>query len=156
MYDGKGLQPYVFSGLDGFFRLAGEPHADSLKIRPFDYRWQHSLRWGRKAQSWLDVAFVDDRKIVSIASFKKDSAVSIHRSLLELDQHGITMLASKLTLGSTERKVQEIDEDGTVRYSLYYVCDVEIFEFATEEETRELQTFVDLKTFSWHLVGEVE
>ncbi|NCJ06652.1 hypothetical protein GS597_09065 [Synechococcales cyanobacterium C] len=136
---------YRFNGKDGCFYQGGELVDQELQIQPFEVRWDYGERWGRPAQSWLDVAFADAGSVISIISFKKDSALNLFEAFLALHEAGLVPDAVRLYLTSDLRET----EDGG-----FWVVDIAGYEILPEQQYRDLLEFKESRRFEWILIGE--
>lgn len=150
----NGCLPYRFDGLDGRFYLGSECLGDSLVIRPFAHRWESGERWGRKSQSWLDIAFLSPDKVVSVISFKKQAAANIFSAITNIAAAGIELWSTQLLIVSGDALVRLSDDGGFFEDS-YKDAEVCQLTFPNEAECLELKAFIDSGRFRWHLVGEV-
>lgn len=141
---------YRTDGQVGEFYVGSASAGDELTCQVLEWRWDNSERWGRKGQSWLDLAIVDAEGVASILPLNKDSAVNVFDFLISLKQTGATAIdppALRVTFGFTEQKTYE--------EATYYVVDVIGWEFASEGDWLKAAAFRDSRLFNWVLVGEV-
>ncbi|WP_019500859.1 hypothetical protein [Pseudanabaena sp. PCC 6802] len=157
IYEAQGSIRYRFDGSDGQFYVGSYATAEKLIAQPFAYRWDEGERWGRRKQSWLDLAFVDWRNAVCVASFKNDSAVNIFDFLVGAKNEAVRLEALRLTICGSEvpvRTLAEPEEDFGV-IEIYYAAEVAEVQFASREQMATVQAFAESGQFMWHLVGEV-
>jgi hypothetical protein len=138
---------YRFDGRAGIFRVGSEDCGNYLVAQIFDWRWQQECRWGRESQYWLDLAFVDLDGCVAILPLKKDSAINLLDSLINLRRIGVRPEALLLALGAVERA----GEDGP-----WYVTEVTGREFAGQVMTVAAIKFAEGGQMRWILTGEIE
>lgn len=146
---------YRFDGQDGVF-LVGQDRLELITAQFFDWRWQHGLRWGRPAQTWLDLAFVDNDGVVSQLSVKKDSALYLFEALvsLRLDEVSLYPEAVRIPLALDRRSIEIEDEGRTQDY--WVVLPQSEVEYVAESEFRKVQEFKESGVFKWIVVGENE
>jgi hypothetical protein len=147
---------YRFDGKDGFFYKGVDVDSDTLYIRPFDIRPHFSARWGRLAQSWLDVAFIDESNVASIISFAGDSRKQMLSDFASIEMHDIKYHSIKLGLSNREINITIEQEDGTETEGLYHIAQVESLEFLPEPEVLKIEEFIKSSQFEWILPGEIE
>jgi hypothetical protein len=155
IYENGSLQ-YRFDGSDGNYYLGNEAIGDELIIRPFMFRWDKGLRWGRSAQSWLDVAFLNQLNTVSVISFKKAGATKIFEFLQSIVGGGVELCSQRVTLSTTVEYVKYVDQDIEDGDDFYFIPIVTNHEYVSEEEFADLEIFLRAGAFEWMLVGEVE
>lgn len=144
---------YQFDGEKGLFLVGTEEAFDSLWVQPIYSQWSGGLRWGRPAQEWFDLAFVDATgHVVSQLSLKKQSAVNVQDYLIQLESgqllgQSIHSEACWLHLVPQERE--------TLEGETYWVVAVTEHNYATEEQYRAVLAFKQSRQFEWHFPGEV-
>ncbi|MBE9102787.1 hypothetical protein [Vacuolonema iberomarrocanum] len=143
---------YRFDGDAGLFFVGDEEIRADLWVQIFMTRWEGGLRWGRQAQEWLDVAFVDSSHVVSQLSLKKSSAVNVQDYLIRLENGQIYDLPVRQQavwchLVAEEKRTKE-DE-------LYWVVAIEASHFASEGQFNALTAFAESAQFEWHFPGEI-
>lgn len=146
---------YRFDGKDGFFYKGIDVDSDTLYIRPFDIRPHFSARWGRAAQSWLDVAFIDVDNIASIISFAGDSRKQMLNDFASLELQDLKYHSVRLGLSNREMKIDIQEDDGTETEGMYHIAQVELLEFLPESEVLQIEKFIESGKFEWILPGEI-
>lgn len=145
---------YSHNGLTGEFTLGTESLGQSLIIQPFQFRWDYGIRWGRKAQNWLDLAFVNQDSQTAVLSLKKQSAINVYSWLSQLRAKGIHLEALSIELLSKSVDVALLDDAGSYGDS-YNAVDIGSFGFVPELKYTELVNFQEDQEFKYMLVGEV-
>ena len=146
---------YRFDGQRGQFRIGTEEFGDEMMVRPFLWRWKSGVRWGRPAQAWFDLAFVDADGIVSVLSLNKGSAINIYSDLCQMQRAALNPMAHRLLLAATDATVTLVSEDGEEVDAEYCALRVAHCEPVALHEYGELQDFVKKYAFEWVLAGEV-
>lgn len=134
---------------EGGFYVGSEFKGQELTCQFFDWRWDYGERWGRKEQSWLDLALVDGDRVASILPLNKVSAINLFDFLISLKtgNTAIDSTALEVTLGFFPRNGQNAME--------YYVVDVKEWRFVPVDAWLRVSAFRDSRQFNWMLVGEV-
>ncbi|MEO1208265.1 MAG: hypothetical protein AAFX78_01860 [Cyanobacteria bacterium J06638_20] len=143
---------YRFDGESGLIFVGTEHVFGDLWVQPIACRWQAGVRWGREYQEWFDLAFVDQEHIVGQISLKKASAINVQDYLMRLEGGKICeapVLKQAVWLHLVPEEKRTTDDDP------YWVMGVEESNFASEQQFRDLQKFVESGVFEWHLPGEV-
>jgi hypothetical protein len=146
--------PYTHNGMDGFFYLGTERLTDELLIRPVDWRWERAERWGRVQQTWFDLAFKGASNILSVISFKKNSAVNVYADIMELQERGVALTSVWLKLRSEKVEVGVVDDAGPYEDS-YYAVKVKDWDVVSEADAEGMKLWKEANTFDWNIVGEV-
>lgn len=149
-YNGAPRQ-YRFDGSMGIFVIGEQFVGTKITAQIITTRWKDGERWGRTRQSWLDVAFVDDTRVVSLLALKKESAINLHEwmlsSLRETTTTTIDPSAVRVELEATERLTQEQEK--------YWVVSAGDWEFVTKPEFDQVQEFYESNRMDWIYTGEV-
>lgn len=143
-----GPRQYRFSGEVGEFMRGEERIGVSLSLQVFDFRWSYGRRWAYPAQSWLDVAFLDNDGVISVCAFKKESALNLFEFLLDLKIQKLSPLSIWVELTAVARIVEE------ETYTYYYVADIFYWDFVSQERFEDLSQFAKSGKFEWILSGE--
>lgn len=153
VYDADLVIQYRFDGLDGLYKL-GEKSFESIIIQPICYRTRYAERFGRKAQTWLDIAFVDEQSKVAMMPLNKQSANIMMDFLSGLLHEGIAPHAIKVVLQSQPIHVHVIDENNISRDDYYHAVLPDEYEFVDESR---FKIVADLKAqnFRFAPLGEV-
>ncbi len=154
IYDPNLPVRYQFDGSEGVYRSDSETF-DSLIIQPLLVRTvQNSIRYGREAQTWMDLAFVDESGMAAILSLNKNSINKMSKFFGKLQQDGIPMQAIKLVMQSEKVTVKVKSEDEEYSgWGSYFVVLPDEFEFVQPEDFEAANDVI--QRFIWNLIGEV-
>ena len=153
VYDPDLVIQYRFDGLDGLYKL-GEKSFESIIIQPICYRTRYSERFGRKPQTWLDLAFVDEQSKVAVMALNKQSANIMMDFLAGLLHEGIAPHAIKVVLQSQRLHVHVIDEDQNAVDDFYHAVLPDEYEFVSKERF-DIVAKLKAQNFRFVTLGEV-
>lgn len=154
VYDPDLVIQYRFDGLDGLYKL-GEKTFESIIIQPICYRTRYSERYGRKAQTWLDICFVDEQSKVAMIALKKQSANMMMDWIGDLLLNGIAPHAVRVVLQSKKIHVHVIDDETQATVDDYYHAVLpDEYEFVDEERFK-IVSDLKAKNIRFAPLGEV-
>ena len=135
--------------------ISGEKSFESIIIQPICYRTRYSERFGRKPQTWLDIAFVDEQSKVSVMALNKQSANIMMDFLSGLLLDGIAPHAVRVVLQSQKLHVHVVDEENqTTVDDFYHAVLPDEYEFVTKERF-EIVAKLKAQNFRFVTLGEV-
>lgn len=132
-----------------FYIGYSEQVSEVLEIQPLRCKWFKQQRFSYEIDHWLDVAFIDSQRVLSVVSFRREGAANVAESLIKLaagdGRRPILLESVRMTIGFERRESQE--------EILYFAPKVQEIEFVTESEFKIAQEFLAANSFP--LPGEV-